>query len=99
MVLVTPGQAPIVKLTGEIDLSSVAAVRAAINEARGLADDTIVIDLADVSFFDSSGLGVLVESKDRAEEQGVDLVLRSVSPAVRRILDLAGTADWFRIEP
>lgn len=96
--VVTEGEAPVVSLHGEIDLSSVGAVRAVISDALAHADTSLVIDLSDVTFFDSSGLGLLVTAKDEGAPAGVELVLRAPSPAVQRILELAGTTDWFRIE-
>lgn len=95
---VADGELPVVSLHGEIDLSSVAAVRAVIDEALRHANATLVIDLSDVAFFDSSGLGLLVTAKDDATAQGAELVLRSPSAAARRILELGGTTDWFQIQ-
>lgn len=96
--VVADGEAPVIRLHGEIDLSSVEAVRAVISEALAHADTSLVIDLSDVTFFDSSGLGLLVAAKDEGALDGVELVLRAPSPAAQRILELAGTTDWFRIE-
>lgn len=96
--VVADGEAPVISLHGEIDLSSVEAVRSVISEALAHAGTSLVIDLSDVTFFDSSGLGLLVTAKDEGASGGVELVLRSPSPAALRILELAGTTDWFRIE-
>ena len=96
--MVEDGQSPVVSLHGEIDLSSVVTVRAVIAEALTHAGATLVIDLSDVAFFDSSGLGLLVTAKDEATAQGAELMLRSPSAAAKRILELGGTTDWFQIQ-
>ncbi|TML63725.1 MAG: STAS domain-containing protein, partial [Actinobacteria bacterium] len=42
---------------------------------------------------DSSGLGVLMGAGRRARDQGGELVLREVSPQIRRVLDVTGLSD------
>ncbi|MEO7428337.1 MAG: STAS domain-containing protein [Acidimicrobiales bacterium] len=96
---VDEGRAPVVSLHGDVDLSAVDAVRSVIGEALELADGSVVVDLSDVTFMDSSGLGLLVSAKDEGAARSVELVLRRISPAAQRILELAGTTDWFRVEP
>ena len=49
-----------------------------------------VLDLAGVSFIDSSGLRVLVEGHQTRLERGSRLVLRSPSAAVQRLLEISG---------
>ena len=49
-----------------------------------------VLDLAGVSFIDSSGLRVLVESHQARLDRGSRLVLRSPSAAVQRLLEISG---------
>jgi anti-sigma B factor antagonist len=49
-----------------------------------------VVDLAGVSFIDSSGLRVLVEAHQARVEEGARLVLRAPSAAVQRLLEISG---------
>jgi anti-sigma B factor antagonist len=58
---------------------------------RLLRDDTVsVIDMAAVSFIDSSGLRVLVEAHQARLDGGGSLTLRSPSAAVQRLLEISG---------
>lgn len=59
-----------------------------------LADDPSVdvLDLAGVSFIDSSGLRVLVEGHQARVDRGARLVLRAPSAAVQRLLEISGLA-------
>jgi anti-anti-sigma factor len=52
-----------------------------------------VIDLDQVAFVDSAGLGALLSIRERAGELGIDLSIASVSDPVRRILDVTGLRD------
>ena len=58
----------------------------------------VVIDLADVSFIDSSGLRSLLGASRRARARNSSVTLRSVGPEVARLLQITGTTDQFVIE-
>lgn len=62
--------------------------------AERLADDPAidVIDLAAVTFIDSSGLRVLVQAHQARAEAGETLTLRSPSAAVQRLFEISGLA-------
>jgi anti-sigma B factor antagonist len=51
-----------------------------------------VLDLAAVTFIDSSGLRVLVEAHQMRIERGTRLALRSPSAPVQRLLEISGLA-------
>ncbi len=51
--------------------------------------ESIVIHLTLVRFIDSSGLGLMVRLKKRAEQQGIQLGFRNPQPAVRNVMRLA----------
>ncbi|HEX5367424.1 MAG TPA: STAS domain-containing protein [Acidimicrobiales bacterium] len=77
-------------LAGELDLvarDSVTAELAPRVAAAGV--DRLVVDMAEVTFCDSSGLAALLDVRRAAEDAGVDMVLRSVTRQVERLLDLA----------
>ena len=76
-------------LRGELDLST-------LQELRDLVQDivvpgrAVVLDMAQLTFMDSSVIHWLVEVCD---ETGHPVVLRNVSPVVRRILDITTVVD------
>lgn len=89
----------VLSLIGSIDLSSRSLLTDAVGTA--VADDSIkqvVLDLSEVEFIDSTGLGAIVESSGRAEDTGRDFLLRNPSPRVGRILELTGLGDQWTIE-
>ena len=71
-------------LVGELDLSAVDAFDAAL-QAIGSGGRSVVIDLADLTFVDSSGIGCFVRARSAALEAGSTLLLRSPSPQVRKV--------------
>jgi anti-sigma B factor antagonist len=78
----------------EVDVASAPALRldlAATLERRSW----VVVDLSEVTFVDSSGLGVLVASRMLARELGGDLALVGPQPNVATVLDVTGLAAVF----
>jgi anti-sigma B factor antagonist len=69
--------------------------RAADKEGVG----TVVVDLADVAFMDSTALSALMRSKDTLGQQGISLRLAAPSKAVERIFSVTGFQDYFDIFP
>ena len=68
---------------GEIDIATVAQFAAAIScVADGVP---LIVDMADVTFMDSTGLAVLI----RAKQQGVSVRVRCPSINVRRLIEIA----------
>lgn len=53
----------------------------------------VVLDLAEVGFIDSAGIGALVSIRERAEQFGVELTLTNASETVQRVLDLTGVGS------
>ncbi|HVJ43533.1 MAG TPA: STAS domain-containing protein [Dongiaceae bacterium] len=78
----------VIALDGEIDLETAPAVRKALLENLKKGRN-LLIDLAKVSYIDSSGIASLVEGLQVARKQGNDLALVSVSQRAHRVLELA----------
>ncbi len=90
--------APHLTLSGEIDLAVAPDLRdAGSTLAKAVAPGPLEIDLGDVTFIDSSGLGALISVRNAARECGTHLVLIRVSPTVARFFELAGVQDSFTL--
>jgi anti-sigma B factor antagonist len=80
----------IVQVAGEVDLATAASLRdGVLAAAEGPAN--VAIDLTEVSFIDSSGLGAIVACLKRLRERGGDLTI--VAPddsAAAKLLALTG---------
>lgn len=85
------GTVPIA-LEGDLDMDATFTLEPALERQIG-EDGTarIALDLTGVEFMDSSGLGVLLSTRERAEQLGVDLRVASASDTVMRVLEITGT--------
>jgi anti-sigma B factor antagonist len=80
----------VVSASGELDLYSAGCLEARIEEADAAGAQTVLVDLSEISFVDSTGLGVLVQETNRLEGRGHTLVLVTNDPRTRRVLELTG---------
>jgi anti-sigma B factor antagonist len=76
--------------SGELDLVTAPALRAALEEAASLGPPRIVLTLRDVTFLDSTALGAIVHGSRMATEQGRVLTLTAPAPSIRRVLTVTG---------
>ncbi|BCJ69165.1 STAS domain-containing protein [Polymorphospora rubra] len=83
-------------LEGEIDLATVGDVRDAVIATLARSRPrSVVLDLALVTFIDSTGIGELVACHKAATVSGAELVLESLSPFVRRQIWATGLLGLF----
>ncbi len=57
----------------------------------------LVIDFSDVPYIDSTGLGFLAGSRVTTQNAGASMVLASVNPHVKRIMDQVKLSQFFVI--
>ncbi|MFI1168164.1 STAS domain-containing protein [Streptomyces sp. NPDC020801] len=79
----------VVTLAGEVDLDGSARLREALLSCPGTGPGTVV-DLADVTFMDSSGINALITAHQAAQADGTRLCLAAPQHAVLRVLQLVG---------
>ena len=85
---------PIIKLTGEIDLSNADKVRAAIEPTVSSAPERIVFDLSGLDFLDSSGIALLLYV---AAKTGT-VQIQNPSEIVRRIIEVTGLSEILHMD-
>lgn len=80
-----------IKLRGEIDHHSAAAVRVAIDDMiRSKRPCELIIDMSAVDFMDSSGLGLIMGRYNTMKEIGGVVIVTDPTPATEKIMNLAG---------
>lgn len=78
-------------LSGEIDLSTVAAVQERLDAALDGGVALLVVDLREVTFLDSSGLRLILQLDQRQRTAGARLALVHGPRRVRRVFELTST--------
>ena len=78
-------------LAGDVDISCVGElVERASHALNNASAETLVLDLAGVTFIDSSGIGALFHINTEADKSGKSMTLRAVPPRVRDVLKISG---------
>lgn len=93
-----PGERIVLRLRGEFDVSAETTFGRTVVEALRSSPRALVVDLAGVTFMDSTGLRALVVAQQMAVGRGCRVALRRASEPVRRPLELARLLDLFEIE-
>lgn len=81
----------VVRLCGELDHHTADGVRQHID--RELEKDHylhVILNFAELSFMDSSGLGVILGRYKRINERGGTLAVCSLHPSIRKLFELSG---------
>jgi anti-sigma B factor antagonist len=84
------GAGHVVIATGELDL----AVKDELREVLSPLTGVVTIDLTEVTFVDSSTIGVFVGVHKRLSGDGGSLRLRNPQDMPRRALEIVGLEDW-----
>jgi anti-anti-sigma factor len=85
-------------VSGELDLSTGPRVDEELRRAEADLPGTLVLDLRGVTFFDSTGLQLVLDADVRAREEGRTLIVIPGDGEPRRILELAEVADRLNLE-
>ncbi|MCK4342200.1 MAG: STAS domain-containing protein [Phycisphaerae bacterium] len=93
----TASGVPLVSVRGEIDLRSSPILRESLLESAAKLSGPLLIDLSEVSYMDSSGVGTLVFVKREIERSGRRLVLIGLQPRVRSVLEITHLDKFFTI--
>ncbi len=86
-----------ISVAGEVDLSNAHLLSELVETAVAARAPLVVVDLSAVSFFGAHGTNALVAARRLLAEHGRRLVLRRLSPVVRRVLDVTGTLAAFEV--
>ncbi len=87
----------VVALSGELDLLEAPGVTTHLIAAVAAYGPSIIVDLAELEFIDSCGLGVLVRVLRWTRGCGGDLSLAAPQHRVSRILQITGLIDVFPV--
>ena len=74
--------------SGRLNMVSAPSLRTYIDEVVSSGVNRIVVNLADTTFMDSSGLGALIGCLKAARQEGGDLRIAAVQPQVKMVLEL-----------
>ena len=87
----------VVTLSGELDAHVAPDLRDHLARLREGGTDEVVLDLSELHFIDSMGLGSLIAAANGFRAVDGHLRLRALTPRVARVLELTGMDSYFEI--
>jgi anti-sigma B factor antagonist len=94
---------PVLRISGDVILATVGRFRTALQEAVEAVEQTegsehvLVVDMRETEFMDSVGLSALLEGTRELRARGVEARLVLQRGSVRRILQVTGLLEEFRV--
>lgn len=89
----------LVRLRGELDHHTAEELRIKLTETiENQKIMHIVLNLENLAFMDSSGLGVILGRYKQINNHGGKMVVCSISPAVKRLFEMSGLFKIIRLE-
>lgn len=98
-VVLRSGGSARVRLVGEIDFCSVDELRRVMQHLLDGGHARLTLDVAGVTFCDSSGLGALVSARAAAERKGGRLMLDGIHGQLARLMRTTGLEILFGPAP
>lgn len=84
-------------VTGDIEMMTIKSFKQKLFEIGQNVDKDIEIDLSNVDYIDSSGVGVLISLLKLQKKKDKTLSINKVSPKVLNVLKLSSLSDVFKI--
>jgi len=94
-----PGEYCLLTVDGEVDHHTAPQLRAALDRVPFAPGQLLVVDLARLTYCDSTGITALVTAHQQARAAGSSLTLAAVSPGLSRVLEIAGLDQLFSVRP
>ena len=93
------GESIIFRLQGALDIATSPSLRAVLIEEVNEHKHTVVVDLSQLEFIDSTGLGALIGAQRRSLEQGGQVCLVVSEGPIMRLLQITGLIAIFGVYP
>jgi anti-sigma B factor antagonist len=86
-------------LRGELDLSKAEQFRSLVDPLAGDVDKTLTINLRDLRYIDSTGIGIFVYILKKRDKLSAQFSLEEIPPKIKRIFDITGISKFLVSDP
>ncbi|GGF95616.1 STAS domain-containing protein [Paenibacillus abyssi] len=84
----------IVYVSGEFDLEVAAQMRAAMAPLVELTDRELTLNLRDLKYIDSTGIGILVSVLKARNAKQASFTVEAIPPTIRKLFDMTGITPF-----
>jgi anti-sigma B factor antagonist len=93
----TVGERAVLDVAGEVDVYSAPELRERLSDLLNADDASLVVNLSEVTFLDSTGIGTLVAGLNRAVQFGGTLILVCDHERILKLFRITGLDTVFSI--
>lgn len=87
----------LVSFSGELDIASAGDMRESLERSDVAGASTVQVDLAEVTFLDTTGLGVLIAACKRVRGTSGTYFVTCGEGIARRVLEVSGLIDYLQV--
>ncbi|MCM3626933.1 STAS domain-containing protein [Paenibacillus glycanilyticus] len=84
----------VISLGGELDLSVVTQLRSALEPVMERADLNLVLNLRELTYIDSTGIGIIVSILKYRDGINAPFAVKEIPPSIQRLFDLTGISGY-----
>jgi len=85
----------VIYLKGSLDMYTSVELKNQTDSIAVKKDEKIILLLNDVSYIDSSGIGVLIKIVNAVQAQNAQVYLTGIKPMIEKIFKVAGLMNFF----
>ena len=89
----------LVTARGELDLAAAPRLATVLSMAAAGTEPSVVLDLTEVDFIDSTALGAIMHASTEAESSNKSMLVVALDGPVRRLLEITNLTGRFRVYP
>jgi anti-sigma B factor antagonist len=89
----------VVTVAGEVDMATAGLLWQALEDAcdRAGSAGCVVVDMADTTFIDSSGLAVLIRTHKRLDHRPGSVIIRRTAETIRQVLKISAVDEFIPV--
>lgn len=92
------GSSLVLRIVGDLDSETLTSIEPAVMVALA-SGSSVVLDVADVTFCDSHGLGLFIAAAAKARAQGTHFAVRGLRAPIRHLFEITGLSQEIELIP
>ena len=87
-------EANVLHISGDLDLSVAPQFRLALEKVVNQTDRSLILDLKDLKYIDSTGIGIIISVLKIRDELKAPFIVREIPLSIKRLFDLTGISGF-----
>ncbi|WP_088036204.1 STAS domain-containing protein [Evansella clarkii] len=92
------GHSRVVYLDGEVDVYTASTLKEKLIPLAEETNKTLAVDLSNVNYIDSTGLGIFIGALKCTDKSGSTLKIRGANARVKRLFEITGLSEVIEID-